>query len=386
GQYPVYLESGLVKLGELEEEFVYEARLGDNFQLGTNTWKIAAIEANRIIVRSAQGQPAKVPFWKGGIDGRDPELGRQIGVFSREFKQQLNSPTAAEWLQNECHLDPEAAANLTRFFQQQLQKGGLIPDDKTIVIESFRDEMGDPRVVLLSPYGRRVHYAWRLALVAEMRQRLNIELETIDSDSGILFRFSGVSPQAIIEIIQKTTSHHIMDLVTREIANSALFGLRFRYNAGRALLLPRQLPGKRTPLWLLRMRSRDLLEIVRQYDSFPIVVETYRELLQDFLALDELKAILSGIEKGSIQLKVVEKNFASPFCSALLFNFTAGYMYEYDTPKMSPQNAVTGISDEALADLLPQENIGHLLDYIVIDEMDSRLQGRYPGYQARSPQ
>lgn len=384
GQYPVYLVDGTVKLGELEEEFVHEARLGDNFQLGTHTWKIIAIEPNRVLVQPSRSATAKIPFWKGGYGGIEPELGQKIGQLLRELKNQLNDKKCLEWLQQECHLDASAAWNLVQFLKAQQKKSGQIPDDRTIIIESFQDEMGDPRVILLSPYGRRVHYAWRLAIVAWIRRKWNLELETIDADLGILFRFAGADPEVIFQAIQNITPDNVLELITAEIGQSALFGLLFRYNAGRALLLPRRTPGKRTPLYLLRMRARNLLEVVSQFESFPIVIETYRELFQDFLALEELKIILQKITTNEIQVFISHQKTPSPFCGSFLFDFKAEYMYEYDAPKSQSHSNKPLIEYEALADLLQKDQLANLLAPEAIQSFESSLQATKTGYQART--
>ncbi|MBN2089008.1 DEAD/DEAH box helicase [candidate division KSB1 bacterium] len=384
GQYPVYLIDGALKLGELEEEFVHEARLGDNFQLGTHTWKIIAIEPNRVLVQPSKSATAKIPFWKGGYGGIEPELGQKIGQLLRELKSQVNDRKCLEWLQQECHLDEAAARNLVQFLKAQQKKSGQIPDDRTIIIESFQDEMGDPRVILLSPYGRRVHYAWRLAIIAWIRQKWNLELETIDADMGILFRFAGADPEVIFQAIQNITPENIMELITAEIGQSALFGQLFRYNAGRALLLPRRAPGKRTPLYLLRMRARNLLEIVSQFESFPIVIETYRELFQDFLALEELKIILQKITTNEIKVIISRQKTPSPFCGSFLFDFKAEYMYEYDAPKSQSSLNKPLIEYEALADLLQKDRLANLLAPAAIQDLEASLQAKKAGYQART--
>ena len=383
GQYPVYVAEGMVKVGELEEEFVYEARIGDNFQLGTNTWRILNIEANRVLVTAVSAPSAKVPFWKGDISGRASELGKQVGDLSRQIKARLNDSDCLEWLQKECFLDHHAAWNLRNYFLAQKRATNAIPDDQTIVIESFFDELGDPRVVLLSPFGRRIHYALRLVIVAQVQKYLQIELESIDGDSGILFRFAGRDPQLIVQTIQRIQTEHLTELITERIAESPLFGARFRQNAGRALLLPRRLPGKRTPLWLLRMRSRDLLEVVRQFDDFPIVVETYRELLQDFFALEELKLLLEQIRSGEISLLVCKSDWPSPFCAQLLFDFTAGYMYDYDTPKKTKSTTGSIINFEQLSELIDPHKLTGLLSQDAIEAVEARLQGTASHFQAR---
>lgn len=385
GQYPVYLEDSMVKLGELEEEFVYETRLGDVFQLGTNTWKVVSIESNQVKVIPAPGQPARFPFWKGEYSALPPELGQKLGIFSRELSQKLDHPDCEGWLQRECHLDEAAAWNLKTYFLDQRRKTGTIPTDRTILIESFKDEMGDLRVALLSPYGSRIHFLWRLSILAQIRRDWGIELESLHSDVGILFRFTGHEPDLIRSAMTQITAENLEELIVEELSQSPFFGVRFRQNAGRALLLPRRMPGKRTPLWLLRMRSRDLLEIVSQYDSFPIVMETYRESLQEFLALDELKTLLREIQNNTIKLVYIKTATPSPFCSSLLFNFKAAYMYQYDQPKTRARDDVIQVDRHLLDELFQIEKIAELLSEAAIADVDGRLQAMREGYRARTP-
>lgn len=383
GQYPVYLQEGMVRLGDLEEEFVYEARLGDNFQLGTSIWKIISIEPNRVLVVSASGQTAKIPFWKGDLDGRDPELGQQVGWLSRQIKERLPDASLESWLQSECFLDVDASRNLVAYFKLQQQKSGAIPDDRTILVESFRDEMGDPHLAILSPFGRRMHYAWRLAILAYLQQIWQIELESVDSDGGILFRYSGVDVQQLMTAVKNIHRENLEELLSQKLAGSPLFGIRFRHNAGRALLLPRRMPGKRTPLWLLRMRSRSLLEVVDQFESFPIVVETYREILQDFFEMEALKTLLDQIDAGEIQLIFRKGETPSPFCSQLLFDFNAGYQYQYDEPKSPVKNGPQQFNFDFLNELVHAKNLPELIGPDIVMDLEERLQGLKPGYGAR---
>ncbi|MBN1347914.1 DEAD/DEAH box helicase [candidate division KSB1 bacterium] len=385
GQYPVYIDESMVKLGELEEEFVYESRLGDVFQLGTNTWKIKSIEPNLVRVMSAAGQPARLPFWKGEFSALDPETGKEIGAFSRELSEKLDRSDCISWLQQECHLNHDAAWNLRMYFLDQRRKTGSIPTDRHLVIESFKDEMGDLRLAILSPFGARIHFPWRLAILAHIKKQWGVEVESLHSNTGMLFRFTGERPELARDIILQISPGMAEELILDELARSAFFGMRFRHNAGRALLLPRRMPGKRTPLWLLRMRARDLLEIVSQYESFPIVVETYRETLQDWLALDELKKILADIQAHRIQFNFVKTASPSPFCASLLFDFKANYMYDYDQPKPHRGSGAPKIDRQLLDELLQSEKLDQLLSEDAIALVNGRLQGQSEGYRARTP-
>ncbi|UCE07093.1 MAG: hypothetical protein JSW07_03385, partial [bacterium] len=384
GQYGCYLEDGFTKLGELEEEFVYERRLGEVFVLGTNNWRIKEITHDRVIVSPAPDTPARMPFWKGEFLNRSVHLGKLYGQFCRELSQRSQSKNCIDWLQQNYSLDADSAKNLYQYFKDQKQQTGTIPDDRTILIESFYDELGDPRIVILSPYGGRIHLPWKLAILAKFRQNLNIEPESLHSDGGIVFRYPVENINRVIHTIKSVTATNVEDLVIEELANSAFFGIRFRHNANRAMLIPRPKPGKRSPLWLQRMRSRDLLEIARQYPSFPIVVETYRESLQDYLAVEELKDLLNRIETNEIKLVIRQANQPSPFTATLMLEFMAGYMYNYDEPKRTDRRA-DAIDKDFIQELIHPENIGELLDKDAIKQIEMKLQCQAEGYQARTP-
>ncbi len=383
GQYGCYLEDGFTKLGELEEEFVFERRLGEVFVLGTNNWRIKEITHDRVIVSPAPGTPARMPFWKGEFVNRSVHLGKLYGLFSRDLSQRLNDPNCIHWLQHHYSLDEDSAKNLYQYFNDQKQKAGTIPDDQTILIESFYDELGDPRIVILSPYGGRVHLPWKLAILAQFHQSLNVEPESLHSDGGIVFRYPVENVNRALQIIKSVTANNVEALVIEELANSAFFGIRFRHNANRAMLIPRPKPGKRSPLWLQRMRSRDLLEIARQFPAFPIVVETYRESLQDFLAVEELKELLARIENGDIKIIIRKANQPSPFTATLMLEFMAGYMYNYDEPKRTEHSA-DAIDKNIIQELIHPEHVADLLDADVIHQIEQKLQGQTEGYQART--
>ncbi len=383
GQYGCYLEDGFTKLGELEEEFVFERRIGEVFVLGTNNWRIKEITHDRVIVSPAPGTPARMPFWKGEFMSRSVHLGKLYGGFCRELSARLQHKNCLNWLQQHYSLDEASAQNLFQYFKDQKQAAGTIPDDQTILIESFYDELGDPRIVILSPYGGRVHLPWKLAILAQFRQSLNVEPESLHSDGGIVFRYPVENINRAIQIIKSVTSKNVENLVMEELANSVFFGIRFRHNANRAMLIPRPKPGKRSPLWLQRMRSRDLLEIARQFPSFPIVVETYRESLQDFLAMEELKELLSRIETGEIKIIIRQASQPSPFTATLMLEFMMGYMYNYDEPKRTEHGA-DAIDKNFIQELIHPEHVADLLDKDAIDQIEQKLQEQAEGYQART--
>ncbi|MBN2093019.1 DEAD/DEAH box helicase [candidate division KSB1 bacterium] len=383
GQYPVYLENKKTKIGELEEEFIFERRIGDTFTLGTSNWKIKEITHDRVIAVPAPGEVAQTPFWKGEFSYRNAHLSKYVGSICREIAEKLEQPECQYWLQKNYHLNADAAFNIIQFLKSQIQTTGTIPTDKIVVIESFYDEMGDFRVSVLSPFGGHIHFPWTLAILAQFRKQLNIEPESLHSDIGFVFRYPVENINLIINTIRTVTSNNVEDLIIEELANSQYFGLRFRHNANRAMLIPRPKPGKRAPLWLQRMRSRELLEITTQYPSFPIVIETYRECLQDLLAIDDLKHILQQIENDEIKIIVRQNQQASPFSASLMFQFMMGYMYEYEKPK-AERDTATVIDKSFLLELIKPNSISDFFDEQAIIEFDKKLQFEMDGYKIRT--
>ena len=331
GLYGVFQVDGGGRVGELDEEMVYEARQGQTFMLGASTWRIEEITRDRVLVSPAPGVPGAVPFWKGEGVGRPFELGEKIGRASREIVA-LSDAKALERLTTDYHLDPLAAKNLLTYLREQAAaNGGVVPSDRTVVVERFRDEIGDWRVCILTPFGARVHAPWAMALGARLRDSLGLEVQSIWSDDGIAFHLPEADvPPPLADLM--LTAEEIEELVVQEVGQTALFGARFRENAGRALLIPRRRPGQRTPLWQQRLKAQSLLQVARNYGSFPIVLETYRECLQDVFDLPALKRILHGLQTRELDLVDVETPSASPFASSLLFAYIATYMYEDDTP------------------------------------------------------
>jgi ATP-dependent Lhr-like helicase len=372
GLYSVTLPDGR-RVGELDEEMVYEARPGQTFLLGASTWRIEEIGRDRVIVTPAPGLPGAVPFWKGDSVGRPAELGEAIGAFSRWAVDADPAGLAADY-----DLDERAAANLVEFLQSQRDATRVIPSDQAIVIERFRDEIGDWRVCVLSPFGGRVHAAWGMALSALLRDELGLESDAIWSDDGIIVHLPdadelGVGGFASLAELVAIDPDELEDLVVGELSSSALFGSRFRENAGRSLLIPRAYPGKRTPLWQQRLKSQSLLEVARKYDDFPIVLETFRECLQDVLDLPALKGVLAKLRRREISLVEVETQSASPFASSLLFDYVATYMYEGDTPNAERRAAALSLDRDLLRELLGQEELRDLLDPEALGRVEADL-------------
>ncbi|MGH3062687.1 MAG: DEAD/DEAH box helicase, partial [Gaiellaceae bacterium] len=279
GLFGVHLVEGGGRVGELDEEMVYEARAGQTFLLGASTWRIEEITRDRVLVSPAPGVPGLVPFWKGEGVGRPYELGEAIGRVGRELVA-LDDEGARTRLTREHELDERAAENLLTFLREQERATGALPSDRAVVVERFRDEIGDWRLCILTPFGGRVHAPWALALAARLRDSLGIEVNFIWSDDGLAFHFPDADvPPVLDELL--VAPEELEDLVVAELGGTALFGARFRENAARALLIPRRRPGQRTPLWQQRLKAQGLLQVARRYPDFPVVLETYRECLQD---------------------------------------------------------------------------------------------------------
>ena len=367
GLYGVHLPDGR-RVGELDEEMVYEARPGQTFLLGASTWRIEEITRDRVIVTPAPGAPGAIPFWKGDGIGRPKELGLAIGAFARESVDRDPEELAADY-----DLDDRAARNLSAFLREQRDATRVVPSDRTIVVERFRDEIGDWRLCVLSPFGGRVHSAWALALSARIRDEFGLESDAIWSDDGIIVHLPDADepPSADLLMIEPDA---IEDMVVAELSSSALFGARFRENAARALLLPRAYPGKRTPLWQQRLKAQSLLEVAKRYGQFPIVLETYRECLQDVLDLPGLEQLLRGLHTRELSLVEVETQRASPFASSLLFDYVATYMYEGDTPNAERRAAALSLDRDLLRELLGQEELRDLIDPNALAEVEADLQ------------
>jgi ATP-dependent helicase Lhr and Lhr-like helicase len=360
------------RVGELDEEMVYESRVGDVFVLGASSWRIEDITPDRVLVTPAPGQPGKLPFWHGDTPGRPAELGRAIGVACRELSAAGESEATAKLRQ--CGLDELAARNLIRYLADQRAATGYVPDDRTLVVERFRDELGDWRVVLHSPYGDRVHAPWALGIAARLRERYGgMDVQALHTDDGIIIRVpdSDEPPPTGIALLDPDD---VGDLVTQEVGASALFASRFRECASRALLLPRRNPGQRTPLWQQRQRSAQLLEVASQYPAFPIVLETIRECLRDVFDVPALTGLLRDIAARKVRVVEVETQTPSPFGKSLLFRYVGAFMYEGDAPLAERRAQALSLDPALLAELLGQDGLRELLDPAVIAETERDLQ------------
>ena len=398
GLFPVFLEGepGTTgrRVGELDEEMVYELRAGmhgDVVVLGASSWRVAEISPNRVTVTPAPGVPGKLPFWKGDAVGRPIELGRAMGAFARQTEEELaegpkGRARAATRLKNEHDLDALAAENLLAYLEDEREATGVLPTDRRIVVERFRDELGDWRLVVLTPFGGRVHAPWTMALEARLQERLGLEVQTIWSDDGIAIRLpEGDGSLDGVEALLFPDPEEVEDLVVGRVGQSSLFASRFRENAARALLLPRRRPGTRTPLWQQRQRAADLLAVASRYGSFPILVETYRECLADVFDLNALREILDGVRRREIAVHSVETAHASAFASSLLFDYIAAYMYEGDAPLAERRAQALTLDRDLLRELLGQEELRELLDADALADLELSLQALIDERHAHDP-
>ncbi len=352
------------RVGELDEEMVYEARAGQVIMLGASSWRIEEITRDRVLVSPAPGVPGAVPFWKGEGIGRPYELGEAIGRFARELLA-ARDPKVPD-------LDERAERNLLAFLREQEKATGALPSDRTVVIERFRDEIGDWRVCILTPFGARVHAPWAMAVGARLRESLGLEVQSLWSDDGIAFHLPDADSPPATDLFVLDPDM-LEELVLAEVGQTALFGARFRENAARALLIPRRRPGERTPLWQQRLKAQGLLQVARKYASFPIVLETYRECLQDVFDLPALKRLLGRLRAREIDLVDVETASASPFASSLLFDYIATYMYEDDTPPAERRAQALSLDRDLLRELLGQEELRELIDPAALAEVEASL-------------
>ncbi|MDH6127695.1 ATP-dependent helicase [Kitasatospora sp. GP82] len=376
------------RVGELDEEMVYESRVGDVFTLGTTSWRIEEITHDKVLVTPAPGIPGRLPFWKGDTLGRPLELGRAVGAFVRELGALL--PEEATARLRAAGLDDWASGNLLTYLAEQRAACGHLPDDRTIVVERFRDELGDWRIVIHSPFGAQVHAPWALALGARLREKHGLDPQVMHADDGIVLRLPDadlldfpsekpVTDEAPVGADAALfDAEEIEQLVTDQVGGSALFASRFRECAGRALLLPRRSPGRRTPLWQQRQRASQLLEVAAEYASFPIVLEAVRECLQDVFDVPGLVELMRDLESRAVRLVEVTTPEPSPFARSLLFGYVAQFLYEGDSPLAERRAAALSLDSRLLSELLGQAELRELLDPAVLAELEAELQRLTP--------
>jgi ATP-dependent helicase Lhr and Lhr-like helicase len=377
------------RVGELDEEMVYESRVGDVFTLGTSSWRIEDITHDRVVVSPAPGLPGKLPFWKGDALGRPVELGHAVGAFVRELSTLDEDAARARVAAS--GLDEWAVDNLLAYLAEQRQATGHVPTDRTIVVERFRDELGDWRVAVHSPFGAQVHAPWALAIAARLRDRYGVDVQAMHADDGIVLRLpdtdaalldsgSSTGPPADLALFDPD---EIEELVTAEVGGSALFAARFRECAARALLLPRRDPNRRTPLWQQRQRSAQLLSVASRYGSFPVVLETMRECLQDVFDVPGLVGLMRDLRSRAVRMVEVETPTPSPFARSLLFGYVAAFLYESDAPLVERRAAALTLDASLLAELLGQAELRELLDPAAIDQVEAELQRLDPARAVR---
>ena len=380
GLYTVNLPDK-TRLGELDEEFVHESRVGDAFQLGSSTWRIRSIEHDRVVVIPAPGAPARMPFWHGEFMARSKHLTPRVGALRRELDDARTLADLA-MLQQEHHADEATTRSLVEYVQAQRAITRIVPDDRRLVLEHFRDEVGSVRMVLHAPFGGRVHAPWGMALGRRMRERLGVEVQVQTTDDGLMLRLPDLGGPPPTEVFRSLTAEEAEKLVVEEVGQSSLFGARFRMNAARALLLPRGNPRRRMPLWLQRLKALDLLQAVREYPTFPIVVETYRDVLQDAFDMGGLRDVLERIAEGTITIRVVETELPSPFAASLQFGFVIDHMYGKDVPRAEERAALLSL-DRALLDELMGGQGADEPTLAVLEELLARRRGTAAGRQAR---
>ncbi len=373
GLYTVNLLDDGRRVGELDEEMVYESRVGETFVLGASTWRIAEITPSQVLVTPAPGEPGKIAFWKADAPSRPAELGLALGKMVRELRSS-DAATAQKRLRERAGFDDRAVKNLLAYLDEQAAATGSVPDDRTVVVERFRDEIGDWRVCLHTPLGSRVHAPLALALEARLHERLSVNVRALWTDDGIALHLPDVeSPPSLEELILEP--EEVQELVSAQLPASALFAAHFRENAARSLLLPRRRPGQRTPLWQQRMRSAGLLQVAGKYPDFPILAETWREVMSDHFDMPALTDFLRRIRSREVRVVAVDTERASPFASSLLFSYVAVFMYEGDAPLAERRAQALTLDRDLLAELLGSEDLRELLDPESIAQVELELQG-----------
>ena len=370
GLYGVFLAGGDGKtsrrVGELDEEMVFETRTGDVFVLGASSWRVEEITQDKVIVTPAPGQPGKMPFWHGDRPGRPVEFGRQVGQMSRELLKGTRAK-AMQRLQEQHGLDERAARNLMAYLQDQADATGEVPSDQTIIVERYIDEVGDYRVCVLTPFGARVHAPWSTAVVKRLEEDRGVDVESMWTDDGMVFRLPESDGPPEPELFFPPADE-VEDLVTQALGGTSLFAARFRENAGRALLLPRRHPGKRSPLWAQRKKAQDLLQVAKRYGSFPLLLETYRECLRDVFDLPGLQEILRQVQDRRLRVLTVDTRTPSPFAASLLFSYVANFIYDGDAPLAERRAQALSVDQAQLRELLGEAELRELLDRDAIEQ------------------
>jgi ATP-dependent Lhr-like helicase len=385
GLFGVFLlgaPKGAARVGELDEEMVFESRVGETFVLGASSWRIEEITHDRVLVSPAPGQPGKMPFWRGDRPGRPLELGLAIGRLTHDLLR-LSPPAAIERLTRDHDLDERAAENLLQYLRDQMLAARAVPDATTILVERVRDELGDWRMCVLSPRGGRIHAPWAMAAAARVRDVTGVDVEMLWGDEGFVVRFPDVdrAPEAALLLPDPEEAHQ---LVVRQLGGTALFAAKFRENAARSLLLPKRRPGMRAPLWQQRKKAADLLAVASRYGSFPVLLETYRECLRDFFDVPALVETLADLRSGRIRLVTVDSEKPSPFAASLLFTYVASFLYDGDAPLAERRAQALAVDQAQLKELVGDAELRELLDADAVDQVERQLQRLDPAYRAKS--
>jgi len=386
GLYGVFLAGAekisSARVGELDEEMVFESRVGETFLLGASTWRIEEITHDRVIVSPAPGQPGKMPFWRADAAERSVPFGEEIGRLVREIRE-LKPGAAVNKLTKSHDLDRRAAENFLQYLRDQEEATGAVPDDRTILVERVLDELGDWRVCVLTPFGGRIHAPWAMAVTAKVRNELAIDVETMWSDDGFIVRFPETDAPPRAELVVPDADE-IEQLVIRQLGSSSMFAAKFREAAARALLLPRLRIQGRTPLWQQRKRAYDLLQVASRFGSFPMILETYRECLRDVFDLPALIATMRKIRERQIRVVTADTSKPSPFAGSLLFRYTANFIYDGDAPLAERRAQALAIDHAQLRELLGEPELRELLDSDALQQLELELQHLDPKRKAKS--
>jgi ATP-dependent Lhr-like helicase len=385
GLYGVFLlgaPPGSARVGELDEEMVFETHVGETFVLGASSWRVEEITHDRVLVSHAPGEPGKMPFWKGDRTGRPLEFGLAIGRLTRDLLR-LPPAAAVDRLTRDHDLDALAAENLVQYLRDQAAATKVVPDATSILVERVRDELGDWRVCVLSPRGGRIHAPWAMAAAAKIREERGIDVETLWGDDGFVVRFPDVDEPPDVRLLLPDPDE-VQALVVRQLGATALFAAKFRENAARSLLLPKRRPGTRAPLWQQRKRASDLLAVASRFGSFPVLLETYRECLRDFFDIPALVSTLADVRSRKVRVTTVDSERPSPFAAALLFSYVASFLYDGDAPLAERRAQALAVDETQLRELVGDADLRELLDAESIESLEQELQRLDPRYRATS--
>jgi ATP-dependent Lhr-like helicase len=384
GLYGVFLAGAdrPVRVGELDEEMVFETEVGETFTLGASTWRVEEITHDRVLVSPAPGEPGKTPFWHGDQAGRPVELGVAIGALVRDLRS-MSKSAALDRLVRLHDLDATAAENALRYLHDQAAVGA-VPDDRTLVIERCLDDLGDWRVCVLSPLGSRIHAPWAMAVTAQIRSRTGLDVEVMWGDEGFVVRFpEGDHPPDPALLLPDPED--VEGLVLGQLGSTSLFAARFRETAARALLLPRRRPGMRTPLWQQRKRASDLLSVASRFGSFPALLETYREILRDHFDMPALVDVLRRASRRTLRVTTIDSSTPSPFAASLLFSYVANYIYDGDAPLAERRAQALSVDQAQLRELLGDAELRELLDPSALETVERQLQFLDESRRVRTP-